>query len=77
MKNVKILGGGCTKCNSLEKNTIDALEEMNIEYKLEHVKDFAQIAAYGVMLAPALVVDDQILIEGQVSTKKEIMNLLK
>lgn len=77
MKRVKILGGGCQKCNTLETNTIEALKELNIEYQIEHIKDFATIASYGVMSTPALVIDDEILVEGQVATKQDIINLLK
>ena len=51
--NVKILGSGCAKCNQLEKNTLTALNEMNIKADVEHVTDFAKIAAYGVMSTPA------------------------
>ena len=40
MMNVKVLGGGCAKCNALENNAIEALKELNVEYELEHVKDY-------------------------------------
>ena len=77
MKNLKILGGGCAKCNTLETNAIEALNELKIEYQVEQVKDFKEIATYGVMSTPALIIDDEILVEGQVATKQDIINLLK
>ena len=77
MKYLKILGGGCAKCNTLETNAIEALNELKIEYQVEHVKDFKEIATYGVMSTPALIIDDEILVEGQVATKQDIINLLK
>ena len=77
MKNLKILGVGCAKCNTLETNAIEALNELKIEYQVEQVKDFKEIATYGVMSTPALIIDDEILVEGQVATKQDIINLLK
>ena len=77
MKNLKILGVGCAKCNTLETNAIEALNELKIEYQVVHVKDFKEISTYGVMSTPALIIDDEILVEGQVATKQDIINLLK
>ncbi len=37
----------------------EALEEMNIELPIGHVTDFAQIATYGVMSTPALVLNGE------------------
>jgi small redox-active disulfide protein 2 len=74
---VKILGGGCAKCNKLEKNAIEALDEMGKEYEIEHVTDFAEIAKYGVMSTPALVVDEKVLISGKVLNASKIRELLK
>jgi len=75
--NVKILGGGCAKCNKLEKNTIEALNQMGKEYEIEHVTDFAEITKFGVMSTPALVVDEKVLISGKVLNASKIRELLK
>ena len=56
---VKVLGSGCEKCNALEKATKEALEELGMNVQIDHVTDFAKIAAYGVMTTPALVVDEK------------------
>lgn len=76
MMNVKILGGGCAKCNQLEKNAVSALNDLHIPYELEHVTDFAKIAAYGVMSTPALMLNDQIAAMGTVLTIADIKALL-
>ena len=71
---VKILGSGCDKCRALEKATIEALEELGRDTAVEHVTDFAQIAQYGVMQIPALVVDGKVLSScgaGLVHSRKE------
>ena len=57
---VLILGGGCAKCNELEGAVRQALAELGLQDEVGHVMDFTQIAAYGVMSTPALVVDELI-----------------
>lgn len=54
---IKVLGSGCAKCHALETATKEALKELGMDTSIEHVTDFSQIAAYGVMTTPALVVD--------------------
>ncbi len=77
MANIKVLGSGCSKCNELEKNTVEALTELGMDTDIEHVTDFAQIAAYGVMSTPALVVGNKVVAYGKVLKKNEIIKLLK
>ena len=74
---VKVLGSGCTKCNALEEVTRQALTELGMEPVVGHVTDFAQIAAYGVMTTPALVVDGRVLSTGRTLTKDEAVALIK
>lgn len=74
---IKILGGGCAKCNQLEAATIDALKELGMDITIDHVKDFEKIAAYGVMSTPALVVDGKVVSYGKVLKKEEALKLIK
>ena len=74
---VKILGSGCTKCNALEAATKEALEKLGMDTTVDHVTDFSQIAAYGVMSTPALVVDGKVVSYGKVLKPDEIVNILK
>jgi len=74
---VKVLGSGCAKCNQLEKATVEALQELNMDTTIEHVKDYAKIAMYGVMSTPALVVDEKVVSYGKVLTKDEVVKILK
>ncbi|EGB92261.1 redox-active disulfide protein 2 [Clostridium sp. D5] len=74
---VKVLGTGCAKCNQLEANVKAALEELGMDSTIDHVTDFTQIAAYGVMSTPALVVDGKAVAYGKVLKKDEIVKLLQ
>ena len=68
---VKVLGSGCAKCNALESAVRSALEELGMDTTIEHVTDFAQIAAYGIMSTPALAVDGKVVSYGKVLSKDE------
>lgn len=74
---VKVLGSGCAKCNALEEATKEALAELGMNTDIEHVTDFAQIASYGVMSTPALVVDGKVVSYGKVLKKQEVIDILK
>ncbi|NLI62090.1 MAG: thioredoxin family protein [Methanosarcinaceae archaeon] len=74
---VKILGSGCAKCNQLEAATKEALKQLGMDTEIDHVTDFAQIAAYGVMTPPALVVDGKVVSYGKVLKTQEIVEILQ
>lgn len=74
---VKVLGSGCAKCNELEASTRQALERLGMDPTIDHVTDFAKIAAYGVMSTPALVVDGKVVSYGKVLKTEEVVTLLK
>lgn len=74
---VKVLGSGCAKCNALEQATREALAELGMDTAIDHVTDFAQIAAYGVMTTPALVVDGKVVSFGKVLKKDEAKALIQ
>lgn len=74
---IKILGSGCRNCKRLENNTKEALKNLGIDASIEKIEDFKEIASYGVMQTPALVVDEEVRVFGKVSTVKEIKEILK
>ena len=74
---VKVLGSGCAKCNALEQAVREALAELGMQTTIDHVTDFAQIAAYGVMSTPALVVDGKVVSYGKVLKKDEAKALIQ
>jgi len=73
---IKVLGSGCAYCKKLEENTRKAVEELGLEATIEKVSDFKDIAAYGVMKTPALVVDETVKLMGRVPSAEEIKKYL-
>ncbi len=73
---IKVLGPGCKNCENLADNTKAALKEMGLEAEIEKVTDFAEIAGYGILSTPGLVVDDKVVFSGKVLKPKDIVKLL-
>ncbi len=73
---IKILGSGCANCVTLERVTREALAELGLEAQVEKVTDYGDIASYGVMRTPGLVVDEQVLLSGRVPTREQVRELL-
>ena len=73
---IKILGSGCANCHRLEANAKDALATLGLDATIEKVTDVGDIASYGVMRTPGLVIDEQLLVSGRVPTTAEIATLL-
>ena len=73
---IKVLGPGCKNCENLADNTKAALKELGLEAEIEKVTDFAEIAGYGILSTPGLVVDDKVVSSGKVLKPKEIAKLL-
>ncbi|MGK0716705.1 thioredoxin family protein [Leucobacter sp. W1153] len=73
---IKILGPGCRNCATLEKRTREALTELGQAATVSKVTDYAEIAAYGVMQTPALVIDEQVVLSGRVPVTRAIRDLI-
>ena len=74
---VKILGSGCKNCITLAENTKAALTELGLEAELVKVTDFSEIAKYGIMSTPGLVIDEKVVSFGKVLKSKDIVKLLE
>jgi small redox-active disulfide protein 2 len=73
---LKILGSGCAKCERLEATARAAVAELGLEAEFDHVTDPAEIASWGVMATPALVVDDEVVLSGRVPSMDDVRDLL-
>ena len=73
---IKILGSGCKNCQTLLQNTKDAVSAMSDPAKIEYITDMKEIAKYGVMRMPALLVGEQVVSMGKVLKASDIQKLL-
>jgi small redox-active disulfide protein 2 len=73
---IKVLGTGCAKCKSLEKLTRKAVDELNLDATVDKVEDIQKIMEYAVMRTPALVINEKVVMSGQLPKVAELKELL-
>jgi small redox-active disulfide protein 2 len=73
---VKVLGSGCANCKTLEARTAEALGALGVSASIEKVTDYGEIASYGVMSTPGLVIDDVVVVSGRVPSVEELRDRL-
>jgi small redox-active disulfide protein 2 len=73
---LKILGSGCERCQNLEALTRTALDQLGLDAPIDKVTNPGDIAAWGVMSTPALVVDDEVVIAGRVPSLDQLKAIL-
>jgi small redox-active disulfide protein 2 len=74
--NIKVLGGGCCKCENLLEAVKEAVTEKGIAAEIEYITDMAKIMEYGIMSTPALMVDNKIVSMGRVLKAKDVLKYL-
>ncbi len=74
---IKILGGGCPRCEKLEQTTRDAANTLGIEAEFIKVKNMNEIMQYEILETPALVIDEKVKSYGRIPSKEEIMEWMR
>ena len=73
---IQVLGPGCFNCDKMEKDVREALAELHLPGDLSHVTDPAEIAKFGVLGVPALVINGRIVCVGTVPDRNRIRQWL-
>ena len=76
MKEIKVLGSGCTKCNDTAKLIETVAAQNGIAIALEKITDMAQIVGYGVMSTPGVVIDGKVVHAGGLPTRAKVESWL-
>lgn len=74
---IKILGSGYKNCVNLANNTKEALEAQGIEAEIVKVTDYKDIASYGILSTPGLVIDEKVVSYGKVLKPEAIGAILE
>lgn len=61
---IKILGPGCPKCQALEKKVREVVDKNNFDAEIIKVDKLMDIMKYGVMITPALVINEKLYASG-------------
>ncbi|MFO7618464.1 MAG: thioredoxin family protein [Thermoplasmata archaeon] len=73
---IEILGTGCAKCKSLEKNVREAVKELGIQAEIIKVEDITEIMNHGVMMTPALFIDGEAAAVGKLLGVEDVKKIL-
>lgn len=74
---IKVLGTGCTTCENTVKLIEATANEKGVSVKVTKVEDVAEIASYGVMSTPAVIINEQIVHAGGMPSKQNVIEWLK
>lgn len=72
MKQIKVLGSGCTKCIKTAELIEKVITENQIAASVSKETDPQTIMAYGVMRTPAVVIDEDVVHSGSMPDKSQI-----
>jgi small redox-active disulfide protein 2 len=76
VKKLQILGTGCSKCKQLTEQVELAAGQLGIEHQIEKITDLQEIVSFGVMTTPALAVDGQLKVAGNIPSIEELKRLI-
>jgi small redox-active disulfide protein 2 len=64
MKDVKVLGPGCARCQATADMVRDQAAKLGIDVAVEKVTDYAAIAGFGIASTPGIVIDGKVVHAG-------------
>jgi small redox-active disulfide protein 2 len=77
MKNVKVLGSGCSKCKVLEQRLQALKTEHSLDFDLVKITDLNEIISYGIMMTPGLVINGVVKSVGTVPKDSQLLQWIK
>ena len=69
---IKVLGPGCMKCQKTEALVREVVAEAGVDAKVDKVSDMLEIATYGILGTPAVIIDGEVKCVGKIPKKEEI-----
>ena len=76
MKDVKVLGPGCKRCEATEQMVRAEAAKLGVEVKVAKVTDYAQIARFGIVSTPGVVIDGKVVHAGGLPKTEDLAKWL-
>lgn len=76
MKDIKVLGPGCKRCQTTEDMVKAEAVRLGVDVKVEKVTDYAAIAGYGVVSTPGIVIDGKVVHAGGLPKAEDLTKWL-
>lgn len=73
---IKILGSGCSRCDKLFKRVNDVVAKHKVEADVMKVDDIKEYARHGILMTPALVINDKLVCSINVPSEKDILKYI-
>lgn len=73
---IEVVGPGCARCITTEKNVREALKQLGINAEVTKVTNIAEFAPKGVMFTPGVIVDGQVKISGKIPSVEELKDII-
>jgi len=73
---IKVLGAGCNQCHQLAQMIMEVLTELSLPAGVDHITDMKEIAGYGVMGSPALLINGKVMAVGSTPPRSRIKKWL-
>lgn len=74
---VEVFGPGCPRCEQTFRTIINAAAELEIPADIQYITDIATIADRGIMVTPAVVVNDEVILQGRIPSRREAKEILR
>ena len=75
MKEVKVLGPCCSKCIKFAEKVQKVIANSDDEFDFKYTSEMSEFLKYGVIIIPALVIDNKVVLVGKAS-KKQLEKIL-
>lgn len=77
MKDIKVLGPGCKRCQTTEDMVKAAAAALGIEASIEKITDYAEMAKYGIASTPGIVIDGKVVHAGGLPKEDDLKRWLQ
>ncbi|MHC1582914.1 MAG: thioredoxin family protein [Candidatus Syntropharchaeia archaeon] len=74
---IEIFGTGCPKCKKTEENAKMAVEELGVDAEIIKITGINEIIKRGVFMTPAVMIDGNLIRQGGIATKNEIIAVIQ
>ncbi|MGD9761461.1 MAG: thioredoxin family protein [Candidatus Izemoplasmatales bacterium] len=74
---IKVLGSGCKNCKKILENVTISVKELEVKAEIEYITDMMEIAGYGLLRTPGLIINEKIVSYGRVPNIEEIKEMIK
>jgi len=76
MKDVKLRGPGCKRCEATEQMVRTEAQKLGVEVTVEKVTDYAEIAKFGILSTPGVVIDGKVVHAGGLPKAEDLAKWL-